>query len=396
MTPWVDRPATAGAAATHALVIGVSRYEFLPATDEAAAPTDRETFGLRQARTPATSAWRFAKWLADEYRNAAAPLASVRLLLSPSEFEQTTVADLAALPAEVLPATRDNVAEAVDEWHTACATNPENVAVLYAGGHGIQMSKDDGGIVLLQDFARRAAAPLDHSLDVGAVRKGMAGATMAQQQFYFVDACRVRPEAAIAFQTLGTGVGLQNPFEGAPRVSAVYFSASPSTEALGKPGDGTLFVQALLECLRLLAVDDHVHEGDAWVVTTGTLMQALPQRVRELAATFGLEQAATTGGQLEEVVFHVLEERPDVPLTLQLEPEDAVECVTLRLWDGVETSVFEGLRFDAGGAVLQRPVPAGQYVLTVSIEPPTPPYRAVPALPVPALPPYTIARVKVA
>ena len=237
----------------------MSRYEFLPA-DEAPAPTDRGDLRPPPGRTPATSGWRFAKWLADEYRNAAAPVASVRLLLSPSEFEQTAVPDLAALPAEVMPATRDNVAEAVDEWHAACATNPENVAIFYAGGHGIQMSKDDGGIVLLQDFARRPAAPLDHSLDVGAVRKGMAGATMAQQQFYFVDACRVRPEAAIAFQTLGTGVGLQNPFEGAPRCSAVYFSASPRRRRWGSSGDGTLFVQALLDCLRLLAVDDHVHE----------------------------------------------------------------------------------------------------------------------------------------
>ena len=240
MTPWVERPPAApGGAATHALVLGVSRYEFLPAADDAPAPADRDTFGLRQARTPATSAWRFATWLRDEYRSSGAPLGSIRLLLSPSEFERTTLTELAALPAGVLPATRDNVADAVDEWHAASETNPDNVAILYAGGHGIQMSKDDGGIVLLEDFARRPASPLDHSLDVGAVRKGMAGPTMAQQQFYFVDACRVRPEAAAAFQTLGTGVGLQNPFEGAPRCSAVYFSASPSTEALGKPGDGT-------------------------------------------------------------------------------------------------------------------------------------------------------------
>ena len=91
----------------------------------------------------------------------------------------------------------------------------------------------------------------------------------------------------------------------------------------------------------------------------------------------------------------MLPDRPNVPVTLQLEPEAAVPCVTLRLWDGLETSIFENVRFDAGAAVLQRSVPAGQYVLTVAIEPPTPPYRAVPALPVPALPPRAITRVKV-
>jgi hypothetical protein len=62
MTPWVDRAVAAGAS-THALVIGTSYYRFLPQTDEEASPTDRETFGLRQTKTPATSAWRFANWL---------------------------------------------------------------------------------------------------------------------------------------------------------------------------------------------------------------------------------------------------------------------------------------------------------------------------------------------
>jgi hypothetical protein len=131
-------------------------------------------------------------------------------------------------------------------------------------------------------------------------------------------------------------------------------------------------------------------------VTTGTLMQALPKRVRELAATFGVEQAATTGGQLEDVAFHMLAERPCVPITLELEPQDAVTCATARLWDGIETSVFEGVRFGPDQtAVLERPVPAGQYVLTITIDPPTPPFRNVPALPVPALPPYYTAKVRV-
>ena len=189
---------------------------------------------MRQAKTPATSAFRFARWLDTTYNNPAAPLGTVRLLLSPSEFETANVPELGALPPEALPGTRDNVEQAVADWFADCGTNADNVAILYAGGHGIQMSPDDGGIVLLEDFAKLPNV-LDFSLDVGAVRKGMAGPTMAQRQFYFVDACRVRPEAAVRFQTLGTGVGLPNPFEGTPRVSAVYFAATPSTEALGRP-----------------------------------------------------------------------------------------------------------------------------------------------------------------
>ena len=208
------------------------------------------------------------------------------------------------------------------------------------------MSPDDGGIVLLEDFAKLPNV-LDFSLDVGAVRKGMAGPTMAQRQFYFVDACRVRPEAAVRFQTLGTGVGLPNPFEGKPRVSAIYFAATPSTEALGAPGDGTLFVQALLECLdTALGVDDHVQQDGSWAVTSTTLVRELPKRVRELADAAGEEQTATIGGQLEDVPFHSLKEPPQVPITLTLAPDGAAACAVAALMEppGQEALRRGGLR----------------------------------------------------
>jgi hypothetical protein len=387
--PWLSRAAPDPR--THALVVGVSQYEFLT-EDGSPGPGGRQTFGLRQARTPATSALRFANWLASTYRNPTAPLGTVRLLLSPSDWEKQNVPGLDALPAEVLPADRDNVAQAVNDWKNDCATNADNVAILYASGHGIQMSPDDGGIVLLEDFAKLQNV-LDYSLDVGAVRKGMAGPTMAQRQFYFVDACRVRPEEAVLFQTLGNGVGLPSMFEGRARVSAVYFAAIPSATALGAIGEGTLFVQALLECLdTALGVDDRAQPDGSWAVTTTTLVQQLPKRVRELAETHGTEQVATTGGQLEDVPFHVLAEKPEVPITLQLDPDAAVACARARLWDPQTTEVFAG---EAFAPTISRKVPAGQYALAVSIEPPTPPFSDVELFLVPALPPAYTGVVKV-
>jgi hypothetical protein len=387
--PWLSR--ADADPRTHALVVGVSMYQFL--TEDGSPGTGGgQTFGLRQARTPATSAFRFAKWLETTYRNPAAPLGTVRLLLSPSDFEKQNVAGLNALPAQVLPATRDNVAQAVDDWKNDCATNPDNVAILYASGHGIQMSPDDGGIVLLEDFAKLQNV-LDHSLDVGSVRKGMAGATMAQRQFYFVDACRVRPEDAVQFQTLGNGVGLPAKFEGRAPVSPVYFAALPSTEALGAIGDGTLFVQALLECLdTALGVDDRAQNDGSWAVTTTTLVKELPKRIRELAEGHGAEQVATTGGQLEEAPFHVLPDKPEVPITIQLDPDAAVACARARLWDPLAAEIFDG---EAFAPTISRKVPAGQYALAVRIEPPTEPFVDVELFLVAALPPSCAAVVKV-
>ena len=386
MKPWVERgPATDGSSdpCTHALVVGVSRYEFLT-EDGSPGPGGRETFGLQQVKTPATSAFLFARWLESTYRSPTAPLGTIRLLLSPSEWEQENVPDLAEIPVEAIPATRANVEEAVSEWFAACSTNADHVAILYASGHGIQMSPDDGGIVLLEDFARFPSV-LDFSLDVGAVRKGMAGPTMAQRQFYFVDACRVRPEAALRFQTLGSGVGLPNPFAGTARVSAVYFAATPSTEALGAPGKGTLFVQALVDCLdTALGVDDHVQPDRTWAVTATTLVSALPKRVRELAEAFGAEQTATTGGQLEDVPFHTLEGKPQVPIAVGLAPDGAAAVALGRLFDPQAGDLFEG---EAFAPTIAREVPAGNYLLEVRLQPPTPPFKDVSTFVVPALPP---------
>ena len=332
---------------THALVIGVSKYQFL--TEDGSPGTGGgQTFGLRQARTPATSAFRFAKWLESTYNNpdGAARDACASCSRPPTSRRRTSRASMRS-PARCSRRTRDNVALAVDGWKNDCATNADNVAILYASGHGIQMSPDDGGIVLLEDFALLQNV-LDHSLDVGAVRKGMAGPTMAQRQFYFVDACRVRPEEAVKFQTLGNGVGLPATFEGRGRVSPVFFAAIPSTEALGKVGDGTLFVQALIDCLdTALGVDDHVQEDGSWAVTTTTLVQQLGKRVKQLAEAHGAEQVATTGGQMEDVPFHVLPGKPEVPITIQLEPDsaEAAACARARLWDPLAAEIFDGESF---------------------------------------------------
>src|SRR5205823_8859742 len=111
-----------------------------------------------------------------------------------------------------------------------------------------------------------------------------------------------------------------------------------------------------------------------------------------LAARFNQEQTPTTGGQIADVIFHVLREQPVVPVTLELDPADAKDCALARLWDGVDTSVFEDQRFTP---TLTHPVPAGQYVLTVSMDPANEQFKELAALPIPALPPAFYRKVPV-
>ena len=219
-----------------------------------------------------------------------------------------------------------------------CATNPDNVAILYASGHGIQMSPDDGGIVLLEDF-REAQNVLDHSLDVGAVRKGMAGPTMAQRQFYFVDACRVRPEEAVQFQTPGNGVGLPAMFEGRATVSPVFFAGHPEHGGArrGRRRDAPAGA-ARVPRHRARRRRPRAGRTASWAVTTTTLMQQLKKRVLQLAEAHGAQQIATTGGQMDDVPFHVLPGKPEVPITIQLDPESAEAAACARARPGIRST----------------------------------------------------------
>lgn len=369
MSLWYeDRDVLAGAdPATHALVVGVSRYAYLPDGDDPA-PEDRETFGLRQLDCAATGALRFASWLVDEHNNPAAPCGSVRLLLSPSSLERET----ATIP-DVLPATREHIERALGDWSDACSERPENVAVLYAAGHGIMISKDDGLIVLLEDFAHLPKNVLGHALDVPSIRRGMAGPTMARRQFYFIDACQVRP-GFVRDTKLRGGVGFDEPAEPAPDVSAMFASAAPGTLALGVPGEGTLFSSALVECLRQHALSPD--DDGRYCVSATSLGASLEQHVKKLARVHKQEQNTTAGGVLKPVPFHVPKKRPTAPLTIEVDPGTASELA----YASVTCNGAYALRSEQlHPSPFTCELPAGIYSLAVKVEPPSPLYRDPPS-----------------
>lgn len=129
---------------THALVIGVSDYEFLPKDPLDPAQKDSATFDLSPVDCGASAAFQFATWLRDSYNRPSAPLGTVRLLISPSTLERTHLAlDAASKQSDVPPARAADVQVAIDDWADACA-DPKNVAILYVAGHGIEVCKDDG------------------------------------------------------------------------------------------------------------------------------------------------------------------------------------------------------------------------------------------------------------
>jgi hypothetical protein len=373
--PWVkrDEVLAAGGACTHALMVGVSAYDYLTDAPAARNLPPGETFRLGQLRSAAASAWSFARWLADNYKPPDAPVATIRLLLSPSADEEAQVPGLKDRGPAVKPATRENVEDAVFAWRADCDKRQEDVAVLYAAGHGAMLSKDEGGLVLLQDFGQPNRPMIANSLDVPSVRRGLAGPTTAQQQFFFIDACAVRPEVAREMQAVRGGVGLDEVAEAPPAsVSAIYASAAPGTLAFGDPGKGTLFSQALIECFGGTATS--LDDAGRWVVTDTSLVGPLRTRVMELAADHEAEQVPTAGGTMGNVVMHELAAPPTLDISLSVEPNEAAPFCFATLDDGEGETVLQRSPLDPP---LSATVPAGLYTLAVVIDPPdSGPYKA--------------------
>jgi hypothetical protein len=368
MSAWFEAPRQAGAAGprTHAFVLGVSRYEHLP--KRAQDPTDDTTFNLRQLESAATSAVRFARWMRDTYHQPDAPLQDLWLLLSPSTRERRS---LSAEEKAAARATRDAVQAALDEWRAACEADRDGVAVFYAAGHGIVLGVHEGGILLLEDFAADPNRRLDRALSMVNARSGLAGDKAPRTQYWFLDACQplTRNIGDAALQ----GAGLPGWDGHVPErtdVSPIFMSAATGTLAFGAPGKGTLFSQALEECLELRAVK--LGDPDGWVVTDAALGRRLRERVGELAQDKGAEQTADLGGRAGDAAFHVLRAPPQLPVTVAVLPEAAGSCSLATMTPEAGAPVFARQPLQQP---LKRVVAAGQYAVEVEIEPPRDPFR---------------------
>jgi hypothetical protein len=209
----------------------------------------------------------------------------------------------------------------------------------------------------------------------------MAGPDLPQTQFFFVDACRIQPEA-LRTRASGSGLGLPEEFFGEDeRAAPIYFSASPGTEALGEPGAGTLYSQALRHCLQGMAVDDFADLQGRFRITGSSLSLALEQRVASLARSHGVRQDVVVGGQVRGSVLHYFECPPSLPVAIQLHPDQAIPVAWADLWDsGRDGRILEDRRFEANPAIW--PLPVGLYSLDVTIRPDTPPLRSKMGLPV--------------
>jgi hypothetical protein len=353
-----------GPAATHAFVVGVSHYPFL---DGPGATPQGEQLGLANLSSAARSASEVAAWLLQEYRCPEAPLASVRLLLSPVDGEQLNEHVAGRLAGQAAPATREAVKEDFTAFKAACATNTANRAFVFLVGHGIQLSTR-GAIVLLEDFATAAEEDLLFgAIDVIGCHQAMQVGGMADHQVWFSDACRQRPEVVKRFESLTGAFAPGNVALGDVAASPVFLSSGSRENAFADPGGLTVFAESLLWALRGAAAVGRDESCEAWHVSTTRLTTVLPPKVRELARAGGADQSIDLTGKPLDVVVQQFEQAPQVDVEVALLPAGLDPPPVAQV-------LFEGrdpVAVDAGWPLKFRGS-AGIYQLTADVAGPAP------------------------
>ncbi len=351
-------------AVTHAFVVGVSHYPFLDGPE--ATPLG-EQLGMANLSSAARSASEVAAWLLGEYRCPEAPLASVRLLLSPVDGEAAHPDVVARMAGQTAPATRESVKDEFTAFKAAAAENTANRAIVFLAGHGIQLSSR-GAILLLEDFATAAEEDvLFGAMDVMGCHASMRVSGSADHQLWFSDACRQRPELVKRFESLTGAWAPGNLGTGDVAATPVFLSSSTRENAFADPQGLTIFAQALLWALRGAAAVGKDETCDAWHVSSTRLSQLLPSRVKELSQAGGADQSVDLTGKPLEVVVQQFEDAPQVDVEVTVTPADLDPAPVAKL-------LFEGrdpVTVD-GGWPLKFRGRAGIYQLTADVAGPVP------------------------
>jgi len=336
MTKILDRTAQLqGQPGLHALIAGVSLYAHLPGGG--GAPGELGNLLLAQLDGTARTAHVMVEWLleADQQGRLPLPLATVRLLLSPS-------ADEAALNGVVESCTWENFATELNAWRADAAKHPKSMTFFYFAGHGLERWKGDS-VMLMADFAKPGPGGVfDRAIDTKHIIEGMApptdpARTIARNQLYFVDACRTSVSALKKYKTEEARRPWAAEANGKDdRSYPIFYASVPGDTAKLLKGQTTLFSEALLNCLNRLGATGPAPGNPKWHVTTRTLGDALEiavAQVNEKYKKLGASQNFMPDGQNKSFTIVNLNAPPEVDVEVTVDPEDAIPAIGIDIRD---------------------------------------------------------------
>jgi hypothetical protein len=323
----LDRRAEAGLGpGLHAIIIGVSEYSFLPEADD---PPGDGLQALKKLQSSALSAWALAEKLKglDADKRLIRPLKTLRLLLAPSPKE------LAAEPKLVTAggdkALCDAITSALSQWRRDIGASQNDQALFLFSGHGIRRSLEET-ILLASDFLNPDDdVKLKRAFSLRNIYNGMVPSAkfpdIGREQFYFVDACRDKPDALDQLDNTDTPK-IFEPVLGTldDRRAPIFFATTVGGSAAGIAGQPTFFTKALLWALdngAVNAVELDGVTGTVWTITA----QSIKSGVEAQNALFQGRIELT--GLVGDPVLAFRHDPPRLTLTLDLRPQTVLEKI---------------------------------------------------------------------
>jgi hypothetical protein len=289
---------------------------------------------MSQLTSTAASAWRVVDWLRAGQTSLATPLKTCRVLLSPAPGD-------AALPVTE-PVTVDQLITECEGWRADACDDPASTTFFYFAGHGVQRTKDDA-ILCLQNFLRPGPM-MRETVPVENIFLGMSPTpahNIARRQFYFIDACRQRPDAFAQFDPLQAGAVFDTEPDGVDdRVAPIFFGANSNSVAMAFNGR-TCFSEAFLRAVQGGAGDSLGEDANGqpiWGVSVWTLSRKMPLLITDINIEHGANQQFNVGGQLggqqaETPLCHFAA-APVADLSVEINPAAACQIGRLVVSDG--------------------------------------------------------------
>jgi hypothetical protein len=296
----------------HALIIGIGGYDHLIGGNSKTLPNVIDYGYLTQLSSPPRSAIAIADTLRDLSDDFRVPLGTVDLLISVSPQDP----DPSGKGEKYDAATSSVIRKAFDAWWARCDSDPDNVAILYIGGHGVEGRRH---VVLASDFGSSESQPWLDAFDIETTCKAFAS-NRAETQVLLIDTCReITPamaESPDAVPLPLRNVGLHQTNH--CRYSLRVFSTQRSSQAYGPRFAPSHFAAALIIGLRGGAASKN---DGKWWITTGKMAERM-SLLMEVAGADRVRQQPDTAASES---CRLLEMRgiPKAKLKLSCEPEEA-------------------------------------------------------------------------
>ncbi len=355
---------------THILIIGVGGYPYLNAGTKAVAQTFDGAQLLGQLSSPPVSTEAFYNTVMELHQNQCwiKPLGSVDVLVSRAPGGKP-----------VFPghnpeaATLSNIKKSYREWKKRCDSTPENVAIFFFCGHGLDKGEH---YLLAENFGEEPANPWEGSFAFDMTRRSFFSCK-ARTQLFFVDACR-----QVTSDMLKTDLPA-NPID-PPSLMAkdcafnlTQKAAASNESAYGKKDEVSFYTKALIGALKGNAVNN---DFDDWRISTGTLSARMNAFLQLESPGQGYPQRCiSTTSDITDIIRFA--EPPIVPLKLSCHPEDALAFAELSCLDP-NTNLGETrlpgitpweIKLKAGIYKLQARFNGGQYKSNSVFKPVMPP-----------------------